>query len=177
MSSAWKRWAKIHMNACLSSADSASKLSRDRESFEALSADDKQAFMWIFAHRFHAELMVAKILPPFVLRTPSHELQTCLATQLADEFRHLQSVLRVYDQVFGIRSVDRVRAMADANIDPVAAAMYEAIHPYVAPLETSADEDSFLQAVICYHLIGEGVVARTSQNLAANQYERFAAFP
>jgi len=151
--------------------------SRDRESFQALSDDDKQGFMWIFAHRFHAEFMVATILAPFVVRAPNYELQTCLSTQLADEFRHLQSVLRVYDEVFGIRSVDRVRAMADANIDPVAAAMYEAIHPYVAPLETSADEDLFLQAVVCYHLIGEGVVARTSQNLAANQYERFGVFP
>ena len=152
-------------------------LARDRESFQALSDDDKQGFMWIFAHRFHAEFMVATTLAPFVLRAPSHDLQTCLSTQLADEFRHLQSVLRVYDEVFGIRNVDRVRAIADSNIDPVAATLYDQFGPVVARLETSDDEDVFLQAVVAYHLMGEGVVARTAQNLAANQYERFGAFP
>jgi ribonucleotide reductase beta subunit family protein with ferritin-like domain len=149
----------------------------DRASFLSLSPDDQQGFAWIFAHRFHAEFMVAKVLAPFVLRAPSYELQTCLSTQLADEFRHLQCVLRVYEEVFGIRGAERVRALADSNIDPVAAAMYEAFPKYIAPLETSDDEDVFLKAVVVYHLISEGVVARTAQNLAAGQYDRFGVFP
>jgi ribonucleotide reductase beta subunit family protein with ferritin-like domain len=151
--------------------------SHDRESFRSLSADDQQGFVWIFAHRFHAEFMVAKVLAPFVLRAPSYELQTCLSTQLADEFRHLQCVLRVYEEVFGIRGAERVRALADSNIDPVAAGMYDVFPEYVSPLETSDDPDAFLRAVVVYHLIGEGVVARTAQNLAAGQYRRFGAFP
>jgi ribonucleotide reductase beta subunit family protein with ferritin-like domain len=151
--------------------------SHDRESFRSLSADDQQGFMWIFAHRFHAEFMVAKVLAPFVLRAPSYELQTCLSTQLADEFRHLQCVLRVYEEVFGIRGAERVRALADSNIDPVAAGMYDVFPEYVSPLETSDDPDVFLRAVVVYHLIGEGVVARTAQNLAAGQYRRFGTFP
>jgi ribonucleotide reductase beta subunit family protein with ferritin-like domain len=151
--------------------------SRDRESFQALSESDRQGFMWIFAHRFHAEFMVAKVLAPFVLRAPSYELQTCLSTQLADEFRHLQCVLRVYEEVFGISGAERVRELADSNIDPVAAGMYEVFPAYVEPLESSDDEDVFLRAVVVYHLISEGVVARTAQNLAAGQYDRFGTFP
>jgi ribonucleotide reductase beta subunit family protein with ferritin-like domain len=151
--------------------------SQDRESFRALSPDDRQGFMWIFAHRFHAEFMVATVLAPFVVRAPSLEIQTCLSTQLADEFRHLKSVLRVYDEVLGIRAVEDVRAIADANIDPVAEGLYRSFDPYLAQLQISADEDDFLRAVIGYHLIGEGVVARTAQNLAAGQYERFGSFP
>jgi ribonucleotide reductase beta subunit family protein with ferritin-like domain len=152
-------------------------LSQDRASFQALGDGDRQGMMWIFAHRFHAEFTVATILAPFVMRAPSYELQVCLSTQLADEFRHMQSVLRVYDEVFGIRSHNRVRAIADSNIDPVAEALYEALHGYVAPLERSVDEDLFLQAVVAYHLIAEGVVARTAQNLAGDQYARFGTFP
>jgi ribonucleotide reductase beta subunit family protein with ferritin-like domain len=152
-------------------------LAQDRETFRALGANDRQGFMWIFAHRFHAEFTVATILAPFVLRAPSYELQVCLSTQLADEFRHMQSVLRVYDEVFGIRHVERVRAMADEYIDPVAETLYEALHGYVAPLETSGDEDRFLQAMVAYHLIAEGVIARTAKNLAAGQYQRFGTFP
>jgi hypothetical protein len=101
----------------------------------------------------------------------------CLATQLSDEFRHTQSVLRVYDQVFGIRGRDEVQAIADANIDPVAATLYDALHGLVEPLEHSDDPDHFLRAVVAYHLLGEGVVARTSQNLAAGQYARYGSFP
>lgn len=152
-------------------------ITKDRETFQALSADERQGFLWIFAHRFHAEFTVATILAPFVMRAPSYELQVCLATQLADEFRHMQSVLRVYDEVFGIRGTEQVRALADSNIDPVAQTLYEALRGYVVPLQTTEDEDVFLQAVVAYHLIAEGVVARTAQNLAAGQYERFGAFP
>ena len=82
----------------------------DAESFRALQEDERQGFTWIFAHRFQAEFNVATVLAPFVTRAPDYELQVCLATQIADEFRHLQCVLRVYDEVFGIRGLQRVQA-------------------------------------------------------------------
>jgi ribonucleotide reductase beta subunit family protein with ferritin-like domain len=149
----------------------------DRASYLRLDPDQRQGFVWIFAHRFHAEFQVATILAPFVMRAPSYELQVCLATQLSDEFRHMQSVRRVYDEVFGISSMERVKEIADANIDPVAATLYEHLDALVAPLERSDDEDDFLRASVAYHLIAEGVVARTAQNLAAGQYERQGSFP
>ena len=43
-------------------------------------------------------------------------------------------------------------------------------------LSATSDEDEFLAAVVVYHLLAEGVIARTAQNLAATQYERLA-FP
>jgi hypothetical protein len=117
------------------------------------------------------------VLAPFVTRAREYELQLCLSTQLADEFRHLQCVLRVYDEVFGVRGLERVKAVADGNRDPVAAALYERLGHYVTPLETAAEEDVFLRAVVAYHLIAEGVVARAAQNLAGDQYARYGSFP
>ncbi len=149
----------------------------DRASFEALDEESRQGFMWIFAHRFHAEFKVATILAPFVMRAPSYETQVVLSTQIADEFRHMQSVLRVYDQVFGIDDMAEVRAIADRNMDVIAETLYGELERWVTPLETSDDPDRFLQASIAYHLIAEGIVARTAQNLAADQYERFGSFP
>ena len=35
----------------------------------------------------------------------------------------------------------------------------------------------FLGSVVAYHLLAEGVVARTAQNLAGDQYARFGNFP
>lgn len=151
--------------------------STDAASFAALDESDREGMIWIFAHRFHAEFKVATVLAPFVMRAPGIELQTCLSTQLADEFRHLQSVLRVYSEVFGISRIDEVREIADRNIDPVASALYARFEEYVRPLEHTDDENAFLRASVAYHLLAEGVVARTAQNLAAGQYAKFGSFP
>jgi len=149
----------------------------DAATFRSLSKDDRRGFMWIFSHRFHAEFKVATILAPFVMRAPSYDLQVCLATQLSDEFRHMQSVLRVYDRVFGISDRDEVRAIADSNMDIVASTLYDHLEARVRPLETSNDPDLFLKATVAYHLLAEGVIARTAQNLAAGQYAHFGSFP
>ena len=55
--------------------------------------------------------------------------------------------------------------------------LYDALRRQVPPLETSDDEDVFLRAVVSYHLIAEGVIARTAQNLAAGQYAKYGSFP
>jgi ribonucleotide reductase beta subunit family protein with ferritin-like domain len=152
-------------------------LSADRTSFAMLDADEQAALLWIFAHRFHAEFNVARLLAPLLLAAPDYEVQLLLATQVADEHRHLQAVLRIYDEVFGVHGgIDAVRALADKNADVVAETLYSRLEHYVARLSKDSDEDEFLAAVVVYHLLGEGVIARTAQNLAADQYERLA-FP
>lgn len=152
-------------------------LETDRASFVALEAEEQAGLVWIFAHRFHAEFNVARLLAPFLLAAPNYELQLLLATQVADEHRHLQAVLRIYQEVFGIQGgIEAVRQVADRNIDPVAETLYGRLDHYVARLSKESDEDEFLAAVVVYHLLGEGVIARTAQNLAAGQYERLA-FP
>jgi ribonucleotide reductase beta subunit family protein with ferritin-like domain len=152
-------------------------LSADRASFAVLDDEEQAALLWIFAHRFHAEFNVARLLAPLLLAAPDYEVQLLLATQVADEHRHLQAVLRVYDEVFGVHGgIDAVRALADENADVVAETLYSRLEHYVARLSKDSDEDEFLAAVVVYHLLGEGVIARTAQNLAADQYERLA-FP
>ena len=88
--------------------------------------------VWIFAHRFHAEFSVARLLAPFLLAAPTYDVQLLLATQVADEHRHLQAVLRIYDEVFGVRGgIDAVREVADRNMDLVAEALYERLEHHV----------------------------------------------
>jgi ribonucleotide reductase beta subunit family protein with ferritin-like domain len=152
-------------------------LETDRRSFEALSEEGQTGMVWIFAHRFHAEFNVARLLAPFLLAAPSYDVQLLLATQVADEHRHLQAVLRIYEEVFGVRGgIDAVREVADRNMDLVAERLYERLIHYVGKLSADSDEDEFLGAVVVYHLLAEGVIARTAQNLAAHQYEKLS-FP
>jgi hypothetical protein len=104
-------------------------------------------------------------------------MQLMLSTQAADEHRHLQCVLRIYDEVFRVKGgIQAVQALADQNMDPVSSLLYGALDGWVGELSNDRSEDAFLRAVVAYHLLGEGVVARTAQNLAVGQYEKLG-FP
>lgn len=152
-------------------------LTTDRETFDRLDADEKAGMMWIFTHRFHAEFNVARLLAPFLLAAPNYDMQLLIATQVSDEHRHLQAVLRIYEEVFGVTGgFDAVRELADRNKDPVAETLYERLDGHISHLEEDRGEDAFLTAVVTYHLLAEGVIARTAQHLAAGQYERLS-FP
>lgn len=152
-------------------------LTTDAASFAALGEEERRGLVWIFSHRFHAEFNVATLLPPFIAAAEDYEMQLLLSTQIADEHRHLYGVLRIYDEVFGVRGLETVRALADAHMDPVASMLYGALEERVLALRDGPDADLFLKAIVTYHLIGEGVIARTAQNLAAGQYDRLGAFP
>jgi ribonucleotide reductase beta subunit family protein with ferritin-like domain len=151
----------------------------DAATFQTLGETDREGLVWIFANRFHAEFNVARLLAPFLIAAPSWEMQLLLATQTADEHRHLQVVLRIYEEVFGVKGgIDAVQKVADGNLDPVSKTLlYDKLEEWVSPLNERRDEDTFLQAVVVYHLLGEGVIARTGQNLAARRYEHLQGFP
>ena len=152
--------------------------STDAASFAALDERTREALVLVFAHRFHAEFNVAALLAPFLLAAPAYDVQLLLATQVADEHRHIESVLRVYSDVFGVEGgITGVKAVADAQLDPVAAALYAALDDVVRSLEASRDEDSFLRAVVAYHLIGEGSIGRANQDFVAAQFDRAGSFP
>jgi ribonucleotide reductase beta subunit family protein with ferritin-like domain len=150
----------------------------DAASYAALDAQAQQGLIWIFAHRFHAEFSVATLLAPFILAAPSYEMQLVLATQISDEYRHMQCVLRIYEEIFGVRGgIHAVRRIADEHTDPVASLFYEKFEGVVSELHHDKSEETFLRAILAYHLIAEGVVARTAQNLAGDQYAALGNFP
>jgi len=150
----------------------------DAESFAALDETTRAGLVWVFAHRFHAEFNVAVLLAPFLLAASDYDVRLLLATQVADEHRHIQSVLRVYSEVFGVRGgIEAVKPLADARLDPVAASLYEALDGVVRALEESRDEDTFLRAIIAYHLLAEGSIGRANQTFVAARFDRVGSFP
>ena len=152
--------------------------STDAATFSALDEPTRNGLVLVFAHRFHAEFNVAALLAPFLLAAPDYDVQLLLATQVADEHRHIESVLRVYSDVFAVEGgIAEVKPLADAQVDPVAATLYGALDDVVRALEASRDEDSFLKAIVAYHLIGEGSIGRANQNFVAAQFDRVGSFP
>jgi ribonucleotide reductase beta subunit family protein with ferritin-like domain len=150
----------------------------DAASFAALDEQTRTRLVWVFAHRFHAEFNVAALLAPFLLAAPDYDVQLLLATQVADEHRHIESLLRVYSEVFGVQGgIQAVKALADSQLDPVAATLYDALDGVVRALESSRDEDTFLRAVVAYHLLAEGSIGRANQTFVATQFDRVGPFP
>lgn len=74
----------------------------DAATFAALDETTRSGLVWVFAHRFQAEFNVAALLAPFLLAAPDYDVQLLLATQVADEHRHIESVVRVYSDVFRV---------------------------------------------------------------------------
>jgi ribonucleoside-diphosphate reductase beta chain len=149
----------------------------DAESYARLDEESRRGLQWIFSHRFDAEWEVARLLPPFVTAAPDYEVQLVLSTQLSDEHRHLQAVLRIYDEIFGVRGFAEAQALSASNSDPVSNRLYSEFSAYVERLRDDQSQEMFLGAVVAYHLLAEGVIARTAQNLAGDQYVRFGNFP
>ena len=150
----------------------------DADSFAALDEQTRTRLVWVFAHRFHAEFNVAALLAPFLLAAPDYDVRLLLATQVADEHRHIESLLRVYAEVFGVQGgIQAVKALADSQLDPVAATLYDALDGVVRALESSRDEDTFLRAVVAYHLLAEGSIGRANQTFVATQFDRVGPFP
>jgi ribonucleotide reductase beta subunit family protein with ferritin-like domain len=150
----------------------------DAASFAALDETSQDGLVWIFAHRFQAEFNVAALLAPFLLAAPDYDVQLLLATQVADEHRHIESVLRVYAEVFGVEGgIEAVKELSDAQLDPIAAALYDALDGVVRQLERNRDEETFLRAVVAYHVIAEGSIGRANQEFVAGQFRRVGAFP
>ncbi len=153
-------------------------LAPDAAAAAELTPEARDGLIWIFSHRFHSEWNVAALLAPFLLAAPDYDMQLLLATQVADEYRHIQSVVRVFTEVFGVEGgVYGVKALADQHLDPVAETFYGALEGVVRPLEETRDEDTFLQAVIAYHLIAEGSIGRTNQTLVAKRFTILESFP
>lgn len=150
----------------------------DAANFQALSPEQQQGLLWIFSHRFHAEFSVATVLSPFITAAPSYEAQLLLAAQISDEFKHMQCVLRIYEEVFGVKGgIPAIRSIAASTSDPIADFFYERFESVVGELKHDQCEDTFLHAVMAYHLIAEGVVARCAQHLAGDQYAALGDFP
>jgi len=150
----------------------------DTATFQGLDDASRERILWILGQRFAAEFNVAALLGPFLSAAPDYGTALVLATQVADEYRHVQSLVRIYEDVVGIREgMSEIQAFANGYLDPVAATLYEALDAGVRPLVTRPDEDTFLIGVIAYHVIGEGVIGATTQRLLPGQLAAIGPFP
>jgi ribonucleoside-diphosphate reductase beta chain len=150
----------------------------DRASFEALDESERERMRWLFIHRFDGESTVARLMTPFVSAAPDFDVQLLMSTQLVDEMRHVKAIVRIYEEVFGVAGgLPVVQALADERRDPLTERLYATLESWIDALAADPTPDAYLRAVVAYHLIGEGVVARVSTGLSTPVFERLGDFP
>jgi ribonucleoside-diphosphate reductase beta chain len=150
----------------------------DRATFEALDESERERMRWLFTHRFDGEATVARLMTPFVSAAPDLDVQLLMSTQLVDEMRHVKAIVRIYEEVFGVTGgLPAVQALADARRDPMTEALYATLESWIDALAADPNPDTYLRAVVAYHLIGEGVVARVSTALSMPAFQRLGDFP
>jgi ribonucleoside-diphosphate reductase beta chain len=150
----------------------------DRASFQALDENTRERMRWLFTHRFDGESTVARLMTPFVSAAPDLDVRLLMATQLVDEVRHVKAIVRIYEEVFGVAGgLPAVQALADARRDPMTERLYATLESWIEALATDPTPDAYLRAVVAYHLMGEGVVARVSTTLSTPVFERLGDFP
>ena len=150
----------------------------DRASFEALDESERERMRWLFIHRFDGESTVARLITPFVSAAPDFDVQLLMSTQLVDEMRHVKAIVRIYEEVFGVAGgLPVVQALADERRDPLTERLYATLESWIDALGADPTPDAYLRAVVAYHLIGEGVVARVSTGLSTPVFERLGDFP
>lgn len=150
----------------------------DRASFEALDEVGRERMRWLFTHRFDGESTVARLMTPFVAEAPDLDVELLMASQLVDEVRHVKAIVRIYEEVFGVTGGrPAVQALADERRDPVTTRLYERLERWIEALAECPSPDSYMRAVVAYHLLGEGVVARVSTMLSTPVFESWGDFP
>ena len=150
----------------------------DRASFAGLHEHARERMRWLFVHRFDGEATVARLMTPFVSAAPDFDVQLLMSTQLVDELRHVKAIVRIYEDVFGVDGgLPAVQALADAGRDPLTERLYAMLEAWIDALAADPTPDAYLRAVVAYHLIGEGVVARVSTTLSTPVFEGLGHFP
>ena len=137
---------------------------------ERFDAEERTARMYGLSSFFIGEQRVTIELGPILRAVPDEDMRIFLATQIADEARHVMFFDRLYSEV-GILEAE--------GLEDRLAATSEHLNP---EFEVFFDEQlgsrvDRLEAVTLYHMVIEGMLALTGQHFIIDYNERNGTLP
>jgi ribonucleoside-diphosphate reductase beta chain len=124
--------------------------------------------MWSLSSFYIGEERVAADLAPFVLAAPSGEIEIFLTTQLVDEARHAAFFDRFMAEVMALEPDDirgRLSQMEERMLPAWRTVFDDQLRGVArALLERPDSLDLFVEGIVTYHLVIEGVLAMTGQH-------------
>jgi ribonucleoside-diphosphate reductase beta chain len=153
----------------------------DREQWVATPTEAQRHTAWTLGSFYIGEERVAADLAPFVLAAPSGEAEAFLATQLVDETRHAVFFDRFASEVMALSSEDlrgRLRQMEEMMLGPWHFLFDDSLRDVANRMAARPDDlELFVEGVVTYHMVTEGVLAMTGQRSILQYLEAHDVYP
>jgi ribonucleoside-diphosphate reductase beta chain len=137
--------------------------------------------MWSLSSFYIGEERVAADLAPFVLAAPSGEIEIFLTTQLVDEARHAAFFDRFMAEVMALEPDDirgRLAQMEERMLPAWRVVFDDQLRGVAQRLLARPDDlDLFVEGIVTYHLVIEGVLAMTGQHQIIKYLEAHDIYP
>jgi ribonucleoside-diphosphate reductase beta chain len=153
----------------------------DKQHWLATPSEGQFDTMWSLSSFYIGEERVAADLAPFVMAAPTGEAEIFLATQLVDEARHAAFFDRFMAEVMALEPDDirgRLREM-EKLMQPAWRRVFDDELRGVAKrlIARPDDLDLFVEGIVVYHLVIEGVLAMTGQHQILKYLETHDIYP
>jgi ribonucleoside-diphosphate reductase beta chain len=153
----------------------------DREQWLATPTEAQRHTAWTMSSFYVGEERVAADLAPFVLAAPSGEIEAFLATQLVDETRHAVFFDRWGSQVMALSADDMRSRLREAEETMLGAWHFlfdDSLRDVARRLTQRPDDlELFVEAIVIYHMVTEGVLAMTGQRVILQYTEDHSIYP
>jgi ribonucleoside-diphosphate reductase beta chain len=131
---------------------------------------------------FIGEQKVADELGPMMRAAPQENQRIFLATQIADEARHVRFFDRFFEEVGVLEGADELRQRLDVpeeHLNPAFNELFdELLKSRVDRLaQEPGDTKALIEAVTLYHMVIEGMLALTGQHFIIDYNEREGTLP
>jgi ribonucleoside-diphosphate reductase beta chain len=153
----------------------------DREQWVTTPRDAQLHMTWSLGSFYIGEERVTADLVPFVSAAPSGEVEAFLTTQLVDEARHAVFFDRFGAEVMVLEADDlrgRLREIESIMLDPWRTVFDDELRGISRRIQQSPDDlDLFVEGIVTYHMVIEGVLAMTGQNFILRYLESHGLYP
>jgi ribonucleoside-diphosphate reductase beta chain len=153
----------------------------DREQWVASPTEAQKDTAWSLSSFYVGEERVAADLAPFVLAAPSGEVEAFLATQLVDETRHAVFFDRWAAEVMALSADDMRSRLQEAEatmIDPWRFVFDDSLRDVANRMLRKPDDlELFVEGIVIYHMVTEGVLAMTGQRVILQYLEDHDLYP
>jgi ribonucleoside-diphosphate reductase beta chain len=153
----------------------------DREQWLISPTEAQRHTAWSMSSFYIGEERVAADLAPFVLAAPSGEVEMFLTTQLVDEARHAVFFDRWAAEVMAMSADDMRSRLKEAESTMLGAWHFlfdDSLRDVAQRLLKRPDDlELFVEGIVIYHMVTEGVLAMTGQRSILSYCERHSIYP
>lgn len=155
--------------------------SQDRKDWHGFPEEERYQRMYGLSSFFIGEQKVTEELGPMMRAAPTQDMQVFLATQIADEARHVRFFDRFYSEV-GVLESDSLASRlkeTERHLNPAFNVLFdEMLGSRVRTLaEDPTNMTALVEAVTLYHMVIEGMLALTGQHYIIDFNEREGTLP